>query len=122
MRVHLSLSVGTEFFASSTFFSQYNRAVELDPNNPTFRFNRAAAYMQLGMYQKCVEDCQFCIEINPNVAKFHLRKGRAYEKLGQMYEARISYQNGLRNDPGNPEIMAALNALPRLLIFRKDHW
>ncbi|KAJ4460689.1 putative Stress-induced-phosphoprotein 1 [Paratrimastix pyriformis] len=90
----------------------YTRAIDLDPNNPVYRSNRAATYFQLNMFQQAVDDSQWAIELSPTTAKFYFRKGAAHEKLGQLYEARLAYTNGLRQDPGNHEIQAALAALP----------
>lgn len=38
-------------------------------------FNRAAAYTQMGDYEKCIKDCEMAISIDPNYSK-------AYNRLG----------------------------------------
>eukprot|EP00771_Trimastix_marina_P000011 gnl/Trimastix_PCT/1006.p2 GENE.gnl/Trimastix_PCT/1006~~gnl/Trimastix_PCT/1006.p2 ORF type:complete len:275 (+),score=96.10 gnl/Trimastix_PCT/1006:48-827(+) len=95
-----------------TAVQQYTRAIELDPNNHIFRSNRSAAYFSMNLFEKAVEDANWCVELKPDWSKGYYRKGIAHKELGQIYEARLAFRKGLERDPGNLDIQSALVQLP----------
>ena len=71
--------------------------------------NRATTYYNLGMYDKAIEDSNYAIELSPRTAKYYLRKGMAHLQLGQLYAAKLAFQNGLKQEPGNDKLREALS-------------
>lgn len=53
----------------------YTKAIDLDPTNPVFYSNRAAAYSSSGDHDKAVMDAEKAIEVDPKFVK-------AYHRLG----------------------------------------
>lgn len=40
----------------------YNKAIELDPNNLLLENNKAAVYLEMGDYEKCIKTCNDAID------------------------------------------------------------
>ena len=53
----------------------YNKAVELDPSNPVYYSNRAAAYSSKEEYEKAIVDSKKALEVDPSYAKAYSRLG-----------------------------------------------
>lgn len=49
--------------------------MKLDPTNPIFYCNRAAAYNAIGKYQEAIMDCQKAIELDSAYSKAYCRLG-----------------------------------------------
>lgn len=85
----------------------YNKAIELDPENVSFKTNKAAVYFETKEYEKCIETCQEAInEAKANkgydykmVSKAYFRMGNAYDKMDKMDEAIANYDKCLMEDP-----------------------
>lgn len=90
----------------------YTRAIDNDPNEPVYRSNRSAAYFALGLWQQAIDDAAWACELSPKVGKYYFRKGQAQAKLGQFYEAKLSFQMGLKHEAGNTDLQKALADLP----------
>lgn len=74
------------------------------PDSPTFRGNRAAAYMSSGQYESALEDCSHAAELEPQNAKILLRLARIYTGLGRPEEAMATF--GRINPPPSAKDMA----------------
>ncbi|EEB12344.1 Small glutamine-rich tetratricopeptide repeat-containing protein A, putative [Pediculus humanus corporis] len=79
----------------------YTRAIELDPNNPVYYCNRAAAYSRLNNHQATIDDCKAALKIEPTYSKAYGRLGFAYSSLNMFQEAKQSYKKALELEPGN---------------------
>ncbi|KAH7828053.1 putative Stress-induced-phosphoprotein 1 [Monocercomonoides exilis] len=86
----------------------YTEAIKVDRNNASLWGNRSTTYFNLGLMDKCVEDAAYAIELSPKTAKYYWRKGMAHLQLGQNYAAKLAFQNGLRQEPGNDQLRSAL--------------
>jgi tetratricopeptide (TPR) repeat protein len=53
--------------------------------------NRALAYMQLGSWQRAIDDLNELIQLNPADAQAYHRRGLAQQRLGRLDEARRSF-------------------------------
>lgn len=51
------------------------RSISLNPNNPIYYCNRAAAYNAIGKYNEAIEDCQKAIELDSTYCKAYCRLG-----------------------------------------------
>lgn len=81
--------------------SCYTKAIQLDPFNPVYYCNRAAAYSRLNNHQATIEDCKAALKIEPTYSKAYGRLGLAYSSLGMYKEAKASYEKALELEPGN---------------------
>lgn len=95
-------------------------AVDLFPDSPTFRSNRAAAYMSSGQYEKALEDCARAAELDPQNPKILLRLARIYTGLGRPEEAmttfsRISPPPSAKDMAPTKEMLHHINAAQHTL-------
>jgi len=80
----------------------YTKAISLNPENPIYYSNRAAAYTQLNQNEKAIEDCDSAISKDPNYTKAYSRLGLAYFNLGRYKEAaELGYRKALALEPEN---------------------
>lgn len=79
----------------------YTKAMQLDPNNPVYYCNRAAAYSRLNNHHATIDDCKAALKIEPTYSKAYGRLGFAYTSLKMFQEAKQSYQKALELEPGN---------------------
>ncbi len=67
---------------------KYTEAIELDPTNPGYYSNRAAAYMSLKKHQLALADCQEANKLQgDSVAKTLVRTARCHFHLGHTTQA-----------------------------------
>lgn len=93
----------------------YNRAITLDPTNPVFYCNRAAAHSRLNDYQKAADDCKMSLRYDPNYGKAYGRMGIAYSKLNKHDLALKAYQQALQLEPNNVDYLNNLNVAQQRL-------
>ena len=95
---------GNDCYRSKSYkdaIDMYGMAILLDPSNPSFLLNRAAAYLMLLQYKECIEDCEKSIELDSNNAKGYFRKASAFRGLGNISDAIKAYTAGLEVEPTN---------------------
>ncbi|KAK7205547.1 hypothetical protein BZA70DRAFT_162231 [Myxozyma melibiosi] len=91
-------AAGNDLYKSGSYsraIDEYSRAVDLDPSSPIYYGNRAMAYMQLGMFEKALEDSNSALTLssaNPaqyaaNIPKTQLRIGKILTSLGRCDDA-----------------------------------
>ena len=61
--------------------TDYSKAIEIDPKNSIFYYNRGFAYYNLGQWENAIADYSKAIEIDPNNAKAYSDREIAYRKL-----------------------------------------
>ncbi|KAG6837865.1 hypothetical protein H0H93_013018 [Arthromyces matolae] len=86
----------------------YDQAVSLDPSNPIYYSNRAAAYSNKGDHLAAVGDADKAISLDSKFIKAYHRLGHAYFSLGDFEKSAEAYQTGLDQDPGNASLQQAL--------------
>jgi tetratricopeptide (TPR) repeat protein len=79
----------------------YNRAIELSPDDPEIYFNRANALVSAGLYDEAIVDYDRAIQLNPFYARAIFNRGSAYALAGKPDPARHDWQAaiGLEADP-----------------------
>jgi PGF-CTERM protein len=77
----------------------FNKAIELDPNNAGAYSNRGVAYDDLKQYERAVEDHNKAIKLNPNCAVAYANRGAAYDHLKQYEKAIEDYNKAIELDP-----------------------
>lgn len=86
----------------------YTEAIQLDGTNHILYSNRSAAYAKDGNYARALEDAEKTIALKPDWAKGYSRKGSALAYLGNYDDSIQTYEEGLKLDPTNQQIMEAL--------------
>lgn len=83
----------------SEAIAAYGRAIDLNPSNPVYFSNRAAAWSQAGNHEKAIEDANRAKEIDPAFTKAYSRLGHAYFSTGRYDEAVSAYQRAVELEP-----------------------
>ncbi|KAA1083615.1 hypothetical protein PGT21_001495 [Puccinia graminis f. sp. tritici] len=92
----------------SAAIAKYTEAIQLDPTNPVYYSNRAAAQSQLGAHDEAIEDALKALEVDPTFAKAYSRLGHGYFSSCQYEKAVEAYEKGLELEPDNTTIRNSL--------------
>jgi len=79
----------------------YTKSISLNPNNPIFYCNRAAAFNAIGKYNNAIEDCQKAIELDSTYSKAYCRLGLAFSYLKDYERAASCYKQACDLEPNN---------------------
>ncbi|KAF9015046.1 hypothetical protein BDQ17DRAFT_1320035 [Cyathus striatus] len=94
----------------------YTKAISLDPTNPVYYSNRAAAYSSKGDHLSAVGDSEKAISVDSNFVKAYHRLGHAQYSLGDFSAAANAFERGLKLDPSNAGLKSGLtNANARIV-------
>ncbi|XP_046473704.1 stress-induced-phosphoprotein 1 [Neodiprion pinetum] len=114
--------LGNEAYKKKNFeaaLEHYNKAIELDPTDITYRNNVAAVYFEQKEYQKCIEQCEQAIEVGREnradfklIAKAFTRIGNAYKKLENWKQAKVYYEKSM-SEHRTPEIKTLLSDIDK---------
>lgn len=77
--------------------------------------NRAACYTKLGALPEGLKDAEKCIELDPAFPKGYSRKGAIQFFMKEYDKALETYQEGLKHDENNQELMDGVRRYLRLL-------
>ncbi|NWH64489.1 STIP1 protein, partial [Geococcyx californianus] len=97
----------------------YSAAIALDGRNHVLYSNRSAAYARAGDYTRALADACRTVELRPDWAKGYSRKAAALEFLQRLEEAKATYEEGLRREPGNAQLQEGLRGVEARLAERK---
>ncbi|KAL0572569.1 Small glutamine-rich tetratricopeptide repeat-containing protein 2 [Marasmius crinis-equi] len=93
----------------------YSQAISLDPSNPIYYSNRAAAYSSKGDHLSAIGDAEMAIATDPKFVKGYHRLGHAQYCLSDYKAAADAFERGLKLDPNNAGLKSALqNAKARI--------
>ncbi|KAH9487049.1 Small glutamine-rich tetratricopeptide repeat-containing protein 2 [Psilocybe cubensis] len=93
----------------------YNKAVALDPTNPVYYSNRAAAHSSKGDHLAAVGDAEKAISVDSKFVKAYHRLGHAQYSLGDFKAAASAFERGLKLEPSNASLKTGLqNARARI--------
>lgn len=62
----------------------YTEAIAIDPNNPIYYSNRAAAWSSMGDHAVAADDAEMAIAVDPKFVK-------AYSRLGYVLPLNLTY-------------------------------
>ena len=91
---------------------EYEKAIRLDPVNAAYKENCAAACIELDMVHRAEELLAQVEPDHPTASVYNLL-GQVAALKGERARAELSYSEGLRRDPGNPDITVNLALLLR---------
>jgi len=86
----------------------YTKAIDTFSNEPSYYANRAACYIGLKKYLKCIEDCNETLNRDPKFVKALKRKAKSFFLIGNTREAKITYQKAMEVDPSDSSIKGEL--------------
>ena len=92
----------------SEALQSYTAAISLDPSNPVYYSNRAAAHSSLEDHYSAIEDAQKALVVDPKFIKAYSRAGHAYYCLNDFENAVDEYSKGLQLDPQNANLRSGL--------------
>ena len=92
----------------SAAIESYSSAIQLNPSNPVYYSNRAAAYSQLSKHDLAINDAKKASELDPSFSKAYSRLGHALFCEGRFSEAVEAYEKGLELDPANQSMKNSL--------------
>ena len=78
----------------------YNKAIQLDPNNAEAYNNRGNAYAKgLKQYERAIQDYNKAIQLNPNDERAYNNRGISYRNLKQYERAIQDYDKAIQLNP-----------------------
>ncbi|CAF1316353.1 unnamed protein product [Rotaria sordida] len=86
----------------------YTQAIALDEKNHVLYSNRSAAYAKSNKYEEALKDAEKCVTLKPDFVKGYSRKGAALSFLKRYDEAINVYEEGLKIDPNNQQLLTDL--------------
>ncbi|KAF8506882.1 putative stress-induced protein STI1 [Russula emetica] len=86
----------------------YTEATKLDPSNPVYYSNRAAAHSCKGDHLTAAIDAEKVLEIDPKFTKGYSRLGHARYSIGDYAAAADAYRRGLELEPNNAAMQDGL--------------
>lgn len=87
----------------------YNQAIALNPNNPVYFGNRAAAHSTLQQHEQAISDCRRAIALDSKYLKAYSRLGFSLFSLGKFSEAiEQGYNKVLDIDPQNAAALESI--------------
>ncbi|XP_042474633.1 hsp70-Hsp90 organizing protein-like [Zingiber officinale] len=96
---------GNELFKQQKNPKAMKHYTRRGPKDPMVYSNRAACYTKLGALPKALKDAEKCIELDPSFSKRYTRKGAIQFFMKEYDRALETYQEGLKHDPNNQELM-----------------
>jgi tetratricopeptide (TPR) repeat protein len=79
--------------------SDFDRAIEINPERAEAYIYRGMAYGKLGNHRQAISDFDRAIEIDPEKADAHDNRGATYAKLGNHRQAISDYDRAIEIDP-----------------------
>lgn len=93
-------AVGSKAYKDAVDF--YTQAVALNPYNPIYFGNRAAAHSSLGDQESAIADSKQALELDPLYSKAYSRLGLAHYANGNPLASMKAYQKGLALEGDKP--------------------
>ena len=97
--------------------AQFQKAVEINPNDAEAQYNLGNAFFQKGQLDEAVAQFQKALEIDPNSFATHYNLGGAFFQKGQLDEAITQFREVLRL---KPDFSPARDALEKVQAFVRE--
>ena len=89
--------IGSIFHQSQRAIEDYDKAIQLDPDDAWAYSGRGYAYRALGLHQRAIQDYDKAIQLQPS-AKNYLNRGVDYSWLGDNQAAIDDYTKAIQLD------------------------
>jgi tetratricopeptide (TPR) repeat protein len=96
------VKLGNDYYHSQQYsksISEYDKAIDLNPNHATAYYNRGIALTKLGRRLAAISDCNKAIELDPSYAAAYNNRGSVYTSLGKHNTAIKDYNKVIELDP-----------------------
>ncbi|KAK0208616.1 putative stress-induced protein STI1 [Desarmillaria ectypa] len=100
--------------------ASYTEAIGLDPVNPIYYSNRAAAHSSKGDHLSAVGDAEKAISVDPKYVKSYHRLGHAQYALLDYKAATDAFERGLKIDPNNVSLKTGLQSSKSRIVDDDD--
>lgn len=91
--------------------ANYNKAIQLSPQNSSLYLNRALVFLKKKDYEKAIAEYDKVIELSPKDLIAYANRANSYEKIGNTEKAVTDYKKIIEIDDKNE---AAINNLKRI--------
>lgn len=62
----------------------YSKALDINPSNPTYFFNRALCETELKRWEGAIDDCQYALSFDETNVKVHVLLGKSLSEMGDL--------------------------------------
>ncbi|KXS17317.1 hypothetical protein M427DRAFT_54613 [Gonapodya prolifera JEL478] len=103
--------IGNELFKKSLFaqsIPHYSTAMSLDPKDPVYPLNRAAAFLKLRQWSDAEKDCNVVLKLDAKNVKGLWRRGIARRELGHLTRAKEDLELAAVLEPTNKSVKEEL--------------
>jgi tetratricopeptide (TPR) repeat protein len=93
---------GLEYYNNGDFdqaISEYNKVIQLVPNNANAYYNRGLAYAGKGDLDPAISDYDKAIQLNPDFFEAYINRGNAYFDNGNMDQAISDFDKAIQLNP-----------------------
>jgi tetratricopeptide (TPR) repeat protein len=90
-------------FRLNSLSTEFDQAIQLDPNLPESYNDRGFAYNTKGEYNCAITDFNQAIRLDPNLVDAYLGRGDAYYIKGDLENAIADYDHALKLNPNDAE-------------------
>ncbi|KAJ3406751.1 hypothetical protein HDV05_005835 [Chytridiales sp. JEL 0842] len=97
-----------EFYKSGNYTEAvelYGRAIDLQPQNPTYYSNRSAARTMLKQHPLSVQDCRQALDLDPSQIKIYSRASKGLLYMGDIQAAAEMLKKGIQVAQGTPSLV-----------------
>ena len=108
---------GNAEFKANNFtkaIENYSKALEFFPTESSYYANRAACYLSLKKYLKCIEDCNETLKYDPKHIKALKRKAKSLFLTGNVRDSILVYNQAIQYDPIDKSLKAELQEIQLL--------
>jgi tetratricopeptide (TPR) repeat protein len=92
----------------------------LEENLVSLYTNRSIAFIKIGEYVKAEQDCNKALNFDPKNVKALIRRGRAKHKLAKLKHAKADFEEALKLEPENNEILQEIEIIKRKILASKE--
>jgi tetratricopeptide (TPR) repeat protein len=93
---------GLEYYNNGDFdqaISEYNKVIQLVPNNSNPYYNRGLAYAGKGDLDPAISDYDKAIQLNPDFIEAYINRGNAYNDKGDLDQAISDFDQAIHLNP-----------------------
>lgn len=90
---------------------QYSLAIEAHDQEASYFGNRAACYLSLKKYNKCIQDCNLTLALDPKFVKALKRRGKAHFFLGKWAASLSDFKEAVSIDSKDKESQKEVDTL-----------